>query len=78
MRVRPKAVRDLAKNAGFPAEVVARYEDEFINLCFVIARRERKHIREMMRGWLFLKPHERPDILAMLKSSDEEPTYDLI
>jgi hypothetical protein len=78
MKVRPRAVRDLADNVGFPEEVVLRYEAEFIKFVFAIAARERKHIKSKVKAWIHSEDVIKPDILEVIKPTEEEAPYDLI
>lgn len=81
MKVRPRAVRDLAALVGFPEEVVLRHEAEFIKFVFAIAARERKHVVDRVKTWRHNHSDDiiKPDILEVIKpTKDEEPSYDLI
>jgi hypothetical protein len=79
MRVTPTAVRQLAANSGLPGDVVDRYLEEFINLTFAIARRERKHCYKTVRNWVYDPEIRKMDILEVLKPTiDEEEVYDIL
>lgn len=79
MRVRPRAVRDLAALAGFPEDVALRYEAEFIRFVFAVAARERKHIKNKVKAWIHAEDIVKPDILEVIKpTKEEEAPYDLL
>ncbi len=79
MRVRPRAVRDLAALVGFPEEVVLRHEAEFIKFVFAVAARERKHVKNKVKAWIHSEDIVKPDILEVIKpAKEEESPYDLL
>lgn len=79
MRVRPRSVRDLAANVGFPEELVLRHEAEFIKFVFAVAARERKHVTGKVKAWIHSEDIVKPDILEVIKpTKEEEAPYDLL
>lgn len=80
MKVTTRAVRDIAKNAGVPEEIVDRNLDAFINLTFAIAKRERKQCRKIVRKWLHSGDVIKPNILDVLTEEleNEDELYDIL
>lgn len=80
MRVTVRAVQDLARNAGFPEEVIHRYSDELIKMTFAVAKRERKQCVNKVRAWVHSGDVVKPNITDVLtnKMENEEELYDLL
>lgn len=80
MKVTAKAVRDLAKNSGFPEEMVERYLDEMINFTFTVAKRERKQCRKLVKKWIHSAHVIKPDLLTFLSEEleNEDELYDIL
>ena len=78
MRVTPRAVKDLARNAGIPADVVERYLEEFITYTFTIAKRENKWCTNRLRAWIHSGEVVKQPLLSVLKYSETEEEHELL
>lgn len=80
MKVKPRAVRDLARNAGFPQEIIDRYSEQLINMTFAVAKRERKSCRELVKKWIYSPSIIKQDILTVLTEEleNEDELYDIL
>jgi len=74
MRVATRAVKDLAREAGFPEEMIERHLDAMIEFTFKISGRERKHNLQKLRAWYFNKNPNKPTLFEVFDGED----YDLI
>ena len=78
MRVTVRAVKDLARNAGVPEDIVERHIDALVAFTFTVALRERKSCRRELREWLYTDKAERPDLKELLKVTEESEAHDVI
>ena len=80
MKVTPKAVRDLARNAGVPEEIILRHTDELINFTFAVAKRERKSCRQLIKKWIHSEGVIKPDLLTFISEEleNEDELYDIL
>lgn len=78
MRVTIRAVKDLARNAGVPEDIVERHIDALIAYTFTVAVRERKACRREVREWIYTDDPSKPELKDLLKLSDEMKLHDLI
>lgn len=72
MRVTTRAVKDLARNAGFSEEQIERHMDLLINFTFGVSHRERKYCQSKLRKWIHDGAIDKPNLLHVLKEDDEE------
>lgn len=72
MRVTVRAVRDLARNAGFTEDMIERHMDLLINFTFGVSNRERKYCQGKLRKWVHSGEIAKPDLLTVLKEEDED------
>jgi hypothetical protein len=72
MKITVRAVKDLARNAGFTEETIERNIDTLINLTFGIAHRERKYCRAQLRKWIHSDEIAKPHLLDVLKEPEED------
>ena len=72
MRITTRAVRDIARNAGFSEEAIERQLDTLINFVFVVAHRERKYCRAQLRKWIHSDEIDKPHLLDVLKEPEDD------
>jgi len=72
MRVTLRAVRDLARNAGFTEEMIERHMDLLVNFTFGVSHRERKYCQSKLRRWVHSGEIAKPDLLTVLREEDED------
>lgn len=72
MRVTVRAVKDLARNAGFSEEMIERQLDLLINFTFGVSHRERKYCQGRLRKWVHSGEIDKPNLLDVLKEEDED------
>lgn len=75
MIVKVKAVRQLAKDAGLPSDLVERNMDELCEFVFRVAKRERKFCRDRIRAWHFSHDIGKCELFQVL---DDDTDYDLV
>lgn len=80
MKVTPRAVRDIARKAGVPEELILRHIDELINFTFAVAKRERKQCREVIKKWIHAEGVIKPDLLTYFSEEleNEDELYDIL
>lgn len=71
MKVTTRAVRDLARNAGIPEEMIERHLDMLISFTFAVAHRERKACRAQLRKWIHTDSIVKPPLLDVLKERED-------
>lgn len=74
MRVATRAVKHIARESGFPEELIDRHIDSLIQFTFKIAARERKFNLIKLRGWYFNKNPNKPTLFEIFDGED----YDLL
>jgi hypothetical protein len=72
MKVTPRAVKDLARNSGFPEDVVQLYLDELINMTFAVTKRERKSCVQAVQK----AAHTRMPMKALIAELTNERDYE--
>lgn len=72
MRVTVRAVKDLARNAGFTEDMIDRHIDLLINLTFGVSHRERKYCRSQLRKWIHNDEIDKPHLLDVLREPEED------
>jgi hypothetical protein len=65
MKVSTRAVKDLAKEAGFHEEIIERNIDELIAFTFRIASREQKWCADKVRAWYFDSSLNKPQLFEL-------------
>jgi hypothetical protein len=81
MRVTPRSVKDIARNAGVPDELIDRHIDALVSLVFAAAKRERKYCRNKIKRWVYSTDVIKPALTEILSPNLElEPheSYDLL
>lgn len=78
MRVTPRAVRDLARNAGVPEDIIVRHIDSLVSFTFTVAQRERKACRKELREWLYSTEADKPDLKDLLRITEDTQPYDIV
>lgn len=76
MRVTPRAIKDLASNAGLPPDLTERHLESLISFAFTIAVRARKQARSDLKEWIYDKNPDRPPLKELLR--DEPKPFNLI
>ena len=71
MIVKVKAVKQLAKDAGLPSELVERNMDELCEFVFRVAKRERKFCQQRIRTWYFDKNMGKSPLFDVLTDEDD-------
>jgi hypothetical protein len=77
MRISTKAVRQIAKDSGFPEGFVEGNEGAFFEFVYRIAMRERKFCQGRIRAWHFDKNQGKCQLFDVLNSDDSED-YDFL
>ena len=72
MRITVRAVKDLARNAGFSEDMIERHLDTLISFTFGISHRERKYCQSKLRKWVHSGEIDKPNLLSILKEEDED------
>jgi len=72
MRVTVRAVRDLARNAGFSDEMIERHLDLLVSFTFSVSHRERKSCRSQLRKWIHSDEIAKPHLLDVLKDPEDD------
>lgn len=72
MRITTRAVRDIARNAGFSEEAIERQLDMLVNFVFAVAHRERKYCRSQLRKWIHSDEIDKPHLLDVLKEPEDD------
>lgn len=75
MIIKVQAVRQLARDANLPEEIIERHMDELCAFTFRVAKRERKFCRDRIRSWQFSKDLGKCELFQVL---DEDVSYDLL
>jgi|APCry1669189440_1035222.scaffolds.fasta_scaffold00867_6 hypothetical protein len=74
MRVATRAVKDIARESGFPEELIERHVDAMVQFTFKIAARERKFNLTKLKAWYFNKNPNKPTLFEVFDGED----YDLL
>lgn len=74
MRIATRAVKDIAREAGFPEEIVERHIEALTQFTFRIAARERKFNLAKLKAWYFNKNPNKSTLFEVFDGED----YDLL
>lgn len=74
MRIATRAVKDIARESGFPEELIDRHLDAMTQFTFRIAARERKFNLTKLKAWYFNKNPNKPTLFEVFDGED----YDLL
>lgn len=74
MRVATRAVKDIARESGFPEELIERHVDAMVQFTFKIAARERKFNLTKLKAWYFNKNPNKQTLFEVFDGED----YDLL
>lgn len=72
MRITVRAVKDIARNAGFTEDAIERQLDTLINFTFAVSHREKKYCQSRLRKWIHSDEIAKPHLLDVLKEEDED------
>lgn len=75
MIIKVQAVRQLARDAQLPEEVIERHMDALCDFTFRVAKRERKFCKDRIRSWQFSQDIGKCELFQVL---DEDTAYDLL
>lgn len=71
MKVSTKAVKALAKDAGFHEEMIDRHLDQLTAFVFRVAAREQKWCAEKVRAWYFDTNLNKPQLFELFEEDHE-------
>lgn len=75
MIIKVQSIRQLARDAGLPEEIIERHMDALCEFAFCVAKRERKFCKDKIRAWQFSKELGKCELFQVL---NEDTSYDLL